>query len=327
MADEEEVVIKIDEEPAVNGGEVKKEEPKIAAPDNVVADLAQQHEELKKREEESRRGRDEAQRQAAESRRQAIEARQQADQAREQAASSNLDTINTALASASSEVESAKRDIRTLSEAGDHTALADAYERLAAAKALSLRYDEAKADIEAAKRRTPAPRQVEQFSSDPVESYVANRTEPTTRWLRAHTDYITDSQKNKMLNRAHFKALGDGIEPDTQEYFDHVETSLGMKAADSGDNVQRPGAAKKPVNRPVAPVGGSAGNGGSNSSEVRLSQREATAAQDGTHVWNYDDPSPQKKFKKGDPIGVQEFARRKRDMTKAGHYDRSYETQ
>jgi hypothetical protein len=92
--------------------------------------------------------------------------------------------------------------------------------------------------------------------------------------------------------------------------------------------VQRPGAEKKkPAQRAVAPVGNSSANGGSPSSgnEVRLTAREAAAAVDGTHIWNYDDP--QKKFKKGDPIGVQEFARRKQKLTQQGAYDRTYETQ
>ena len=77
--------------------------------------------------------------------------------------------------------------------------------------------------------------------------------------------------------------------------------------------------------RVAAPVTGAATTNASSAAEVRLTAREAQAAQDGTHVWNYDDPN--KKFKKGDPIGIQEFARRKRELTKQGAYDRTYETQ
>jgi hypothetical protein len=47
------------------------------------------------------------------------------------------------------------------------------------------------------------------------------------------------------------------------------------------------------------------------------------AATDGTLVWNYDDPSGKAKFKKGEPIGIREMARRKSLMTKEGRYDRS----
>lgn len=75
---------------------------------------------------------------------------------------------------------------------------------------------------------------------------------------------------------------------------------------------------------PAAPVNGSGGSGGNGGTEVVLTRGEAAAADDGTHVWNYDDPSPAKKFRKGDPIGRQEFARRKLALTKQGAYDRSY---
>ena len=57
---------------------------------------------------------------------------------------------------------------------------------------------------------------------------------------------------------------------------------------------------------------------------VRLSKGEAASATDGTLIWNYDDPSGQKRFRKGDPIGVQEMARRKLALQQAGQYDKSF---
>jgi hypothetical protein len=113
------------------------------------------------------------------------------------------------------------------------------------------------------------------------------------------------------------------IDPDTPEYFNHVETYLGLKMAEP----QQPGQPKapSPQRAPVAPVGQANGgsiNGGAG--EVRLSASEARAATDGTLVWNYDDTSPQKRYRKGDPIGIQEFARRKQKMQADGVYDRTY---
>ena len=57
---------------------------------------------------------------------------------------------------------------------------------------------------------------------------------------------------------------------------------------------------------------------------MRLTKGEAQSATDGTLVYNFDDPSGHKKFKKGDPIGIEEMARRKREMKKQGLYDRNY---
>ena len=71
----------------------------------------------------------------------------------------------------------------------------------------------------------------------------------------------------------------------------------------------------------VAPVSASSG-GTSGGTEVRLTKGEAQSATDGTLQWNFNDPKG--KFKKGDPIGIQEMARRKKAMTEQGLYDKSY---
>ena len=75
---------------------------------------------------------------------------------------------------------------------------------------------------------------------------------------------------------------------------------------------------------PVAPVQASGGGTSGGGTEVRLTRGEANAATDGTLVWNYDDPSGQKRFRKGDNIGIQEMARRKLEMSKQGLYDKSF---
>lgn len=303
--DEPEVVIKVEPE-----AEIIK--------DPAVNDLVTQYKELEARSEAQRVAKEDAQKRARVAQDEAAQARREADTARSQVASSNLDTVTTALASANTEAEAAKRDIKLAGEAGDYEAQANAYERLAAAKALSLRYDEAKADLEA--RKTQPQRQIS--STDPVEAYIQGRTEPTANWLRGHKDFITDSRKNAKLTSAHWDAVGEGLAPDTDAYFEHVETFIGLRTDDTPKAVP-----KKVAVRQVAPVAGSGGSGGAAANEVRLSAREAAAAVDGTHLWNYDDSSPQKRFKKGDPIGVQEFARRKQKLIQQGAYDRSYETQ
>jgi len=314
MADEEqEVIIKIEQE--VEPAPVVVAEDK----DPALKDLVAQYKELERKEAESRAARDEAAQRAAKSEADATRARHEAQTARQQVTTSNLETVTAAIQNANAEVAAAKRDIKLAGEAGDYEALAEAQERLSGAKTLALRYDEAKSDLE---ERVKAPPRKE-VTDDPVEAYVQGRTAPTAAWLRAHADYITDSRKNAKLTAAHWNAVGDGLSPDTSEYFEHVEKFIGI------GKMEEP--AKAPARRAspaAAPVDNSAG-GGTNGSgnEVRLSQREAAAAVDGTHVHNYDDPSGKKRFKKGDPIGVQEVARRKWEMTKQGVCDRSYEVQ
>ena len=295
--------------------------------DPAVKDLVEQYKELEAKAEEHKAAKEAAQQRATVAQNEAASARREAEQARAQATSSNLDTITTALSSAQAEAEAAKRDSKTAIQNGDADAQADAYERMAKATTLVSRYDEAKADLET--RKAAPPKRAE--SADPVEAYAAGRTEQTANWLREHREYVTDPRKNQKLTAAHHDAVAEGYSPDTAEYFSHVEKFIGIKKVEdkpvtAGDDVARPGAAKKP--RAVAPVAGSAGSGGAvPSNEVHLKDFEARAAVDGTHIWNYDDPSGQKRFKKGDPIGVQEFARRKQKLTQQGQYDRSYETQ
>jgi len=54
-----------------------------------------------------------------------------------------------------------------------------------------------------------------------------------------------------------------------------------------------------------------------------LTKGEAASATDGTLQWNYDDPTGQNRWKKGDVIGLAEMARRKHEGMKAGLYDKN----
>lgn len=323
----QDVVVKIDADPPAADVVVKADDP--------VKDLAAQYKELEAKSAEREKATEAAeqreaaaQREASQARQEAAQARQEAAQARTAATASNLDTITTAIAASTAAIDAAKRDMRAAKEAGDFDAETDAQDRLTASRVDLRTYDEAKANLEA---RAKAPQQ--QRPADPVEAYIQGRTEPTANWLRQHREFVVDPRKNQKLTAAHHDAVAEGLSPDTTEYFTHVEKFIGVrkeaKEVTEGDNVQRPGAAKRPATRNVAPVNGARGSGGAvaDNNEVHLSQGEAKSATDGTLVWNYDDPSGQKKFRKGDPIGIQEMARRKRSMGASGLYDRSFEVQ
>lgn len=328
MADEEDVVVTIADDAAVETGK--------ETPDPAVAELKAQYEEVVARD----RAREEQVRDAnarvAEATRTAEAARQEAKSARSEIADSQADSIASGIAAATAEAEAAEREYKEAFEAGDAAKMAGAQRKIARAEARSVRLDEAKADLEARKsapevERTEAPqRAAPQTPADPFEAYIAGRTEPTANWLRAHKDWVTDAKKNAQLTSAHWDAVAHELAPDTPEYFNHVETMIGLKQA---PNVVRTtgaatnGAAKPQIQRrpavPVAPVQAS-GGGTSGGDTVVLTRGEAAAATDGSLVWNYEDPTGQKRFKKGDPIGVQEMARRKRAMKAQGLYDKQY---
>lgn len=322
----EEIVVKIEDE--TSGDQTQQQDDKAKATD-PVAELAKQVKDLEGKADRERVGREEAQRVAEAARRDADQARKEAESARGEAVDDRMSAITTGLDAAEAEGNAAETEYKTAMEAGDFAAAAKAQRKMSQAEARALRLTEAKDDLEVARKAKPdterteqRTQQQEQRPADPVEAYIRGRTEPTANWLRQHAEFITDPRKNAKLTAAHYDAVGDGIAPDTDEYFERVETFIGLRKADDGQQqTQQNPKSRRPNVAPVTPSGGGT-NGGGN--EVRLSKREADAATDGTHVWNYDDPSTNKRFKKGDPIGVQEFARRKQEMQKQGLYDKSH---
>lgn len=320
----EEIVVKIEDDTSGDQTQQKTEKATAADP---VAELAKQVKDLEGKADRERAGREEALRAADAARRDADQARKEAESAKGEAVDDRMAGITAGLDAAEAEASAAETEYKTAMEAGDFGAAAKAQRKMAGAEAKALRLTEAKDDLEATRREKPEPRteqrtqQEQRPPADPVEAYIRGRTEPTANWLRQHTDYITDHRKNAKLTAAHWDAVGDGLAPDTPEYFERVETFIGLRKADDGQ--QQTQQTTRPRRASVAPVTTSGGGTSGGGNEVRLSRGEAAAATDGTHVWNYDDPSGQKRFKKGDPIGVQEFARRKQEMQKQGLYDKA----
>lgn len=327
---QDDVIVAIEPELPLDG---KQQQANGGATDDAaISDLREQFNSLKSQQEATETARRNAEERAARWAAQAEAATREVASARSEIADRELDTVTTGISAAESEASAAEAAYAKAMEEGNFADAGKAQRRMARAEAQIERLNEAKADIEARRAqdraqdkggRKEAPIEAPQRAptqDDPVEAYIAGRTEPTANWLRAHKDFITDPRKNAKLTAAHWNAVGEGLSPDTPEYFEHVETFVGLKQAPKKDTRRKPGA-------PVAPVTASSGGTNGGGHEVRLSKMEATAATDGTLVWNYDDPSPQKKFKKGDPIGIVEFARRKKAMTEQGLYDKSYTEQ
>jgi hypothetical protein len=144
---------------------------------------------------------------------------------------------------------------------------------------------------------------------DPVEAYCAGRTEPTQKWLREHRDWVVDPTKNARLTSAHYAAVAEGLEPDTDRYFEHVEKAIGLR-----DGAQGRGNGGEVTIRKAKP--GEAVPAGAH----KMTRGEYESATDGTLKWGYDDPRG--KFKKDDPIGVKEYIRRKQELKRQGRYDK-----
>lgn len=324
MADEDnEIVVTVDALAEAGESSVAEDPAKI---------LAQQFQDLKADNERQAVARKAADGRAAQAVADADIARREVQVARTSVVESQYDTVSTGLAAAKQEGSAAEVEYAAAFERGDALAMAKAQRKIANAEARVVRLDEARADLEEHKKtveRQPqreAPARREAASDDPVEAYVANRKEPAQKWLRAHPEFVTDQRKNNRLLAAHHDAIAEDINEGSPEYFEHLETKLGLNKV-AREVTKSNGQEKRRTSVPVAPVGNSGGGTNGGSRQVTLTPGEAKTATDGTLVWNYDDPSGQKKFRKGDPIGHQEMARRKIALTAQGAYNRDYAEQ
>jgi hypothetical protein len=323
MADEEQIVVSVEGDQP--GGDV------VVHQDDAVAELKRQYEALEADNKKRQEREEAANRRAAEERAAADRARQDAAAARAEVSSSQTSAFDAGIAAANASAAQAKADYAAALEKGDFSAAADAQERMAEAVADRKRLNEAKADLDARKsspRDEPPPRS----ASDPFEDHLTKFTPRTADWMRQHRDWVMDPRKSAKLTGAHHMAVGDGLTPDTDEYFEAVEKTLGLRDGEAARNGSGNGQTRTQTRRsapPVAPVNGGAGahssgaNDNRGGNQVYLTKSEAASAQDGTLVWNYDDPSGKGRFKKGDPIGIQEMARRKQAMQKQGLYDKN----
>lgn len=261
----------------------------------------------------------------------ATKAERALEQANHTVADANYDTIVSGINAAKAEADAAEIAYRDAAERGDFTAQAKAQREMARAESRITPLEMARQELESDRKARPKPGEADDQSrrpapvADPVEAYLASRTQKSAAWLRnGRTDYITDTGKNNKLIAAHYHAIGEGIQPDSPEYFAHLETQLGLKkVAKQPENEPRASVSQRRPSAPSAPVNGSGGGLNGGKSEVRLSAKEAQSATDGTLQWNYDDPTGKGRFKKGDPIGIAEFARRKSAMQADGLYDKT----
>lgn len=302
-----------------------------------AADLAEQFKAAQAGHEREKARRVEVERQIAQERQRVARVEQERDAARQGMATREMDAINAGISAADTEASAAEAEYQTAFEAGDAKRMAEAQRRMARAEARKLRFDEAKQDLEARQETTEPEtrertRQPAQQPADQFETYLSQFSPKTAGWLREHREWVSDGKKNAKLQAAHFDAVANDIQPDTDEYFAHVEEKIGLREASEPEPAPKPNGAAKPAARkgpPAAPPvsGGGRGGGGNGGNEVRLSKTEATAATDGTHVWGAHDLAAGRikdKTLVGMPIGVTEFARRKLSMQQQGLYDRSY---
>lgn len=248
-------------------------------------------------------------------------------------ATNQLDTIESGISQVENDIQQAERALAAAFDAGDGAAVARAQRAIARGEAHLVQLGEARDSLRSGARRQPAQEPpTRRAPADPVEAaIVAGRmSQRSADWIRSHPDCITDPAKHKRMLAAHYAAVADGVDVDSDDYFERIEKGIKpvqqqrKEAKSEQVDGQKPagGDGRRPSSAATSGAGAGGGmNGGS--VQVKLTAREALSATDGTLVWNYDDPSGQNRFKKGEPIGLAEMARRKHEGQKAGLYDKN----
>lgn len=291
---EDDIVVEIEAEESSSGStttaaSAEGEKP-VEKTEDATEVIKAQTEEYEANLERERQAKKEAEERAAKAEREAAEARTRV-------ASSEIETIEAAVAIAEKNKTEAQRAMKEAMERGDFDAFIRSQEEFNTAHYQVNKLNEGKRALES---RTSAP-----SSADPVEGYIAQFTPRSQNYLRQNIEFVKDKAKNKRLVAAHYEAEAEGLVPDTDAYFEFLDSRLKGGAASSAkvEKESRPSA----KSTPAAPVsrGNDISSGGSGGErKVKLTPNEARAATDGTIVWN---TGPNK----GKPIGVKEYARRK----------------
>jgi hypothetical protein len=233
---------------------IKEAEPTIRVKDDkpqakddrerALHDLKKQYEHQKRVAEAER----EARRQAE------YYAHQQAQQvgyARNEVQDSNLKIILNAIDATEQAAANAEFEYAQAMASGDYAHAAKAQRAMAQAESHLLQLQNGRQRLEETLQQPaegsmyapPVPNFEPQIPQDPIEMYAERLAPRSAEWLRAHPDAV---QKLGKLTRAHQDAIEDGIVPETDDYFNFIESRLGY---DSEPRVESRRSEPAPVNR------------------------------------------------------------------------------
>lgn len=141
--------------------------------------------------------------------------------------SSNEVAIQNALAAYAGQEANLKADLATASSKGDHAKIADLIDSLAEVKANRKAAEAQAANIKTAKEKLA--KEAEELAKRPADS-LGQFTPQTRQWFEKNPDYQPGKALNQKAIEADGLALRAGYRPDTPEYFNYVDTFLGLKA-------------------------------------------------------------------------------------------------
>lgn len=201
-------------------------------------------------------------------------------QAKNEAQDSNLHLVTNAIESVKQNTEVLKSNYSQAMSAGDYDRAAEYQQAMSNNAAKLLQLEQGKQALEnMPKQQAPANIGV----SDPVEALASQLSPRSAAWVRKNPQFATDPRQYQKMLAAHNLVTADGIAPDTDEYFDSVESILRVRRSEPVQQSDDPMSdAAKPTQRrtppPAAPVSRSGGGPGSRPNTVRLTSQEREMA-------------------------------------------------
>jgi len=203
-------------------------------------------------------------------------AEQQARVATNDKADSDLRMLNTAIETEGRNKEILKANLREAVANGDTDAQADILMAINQTENNLRQITEGKKHYEA---------QIKAPVANKVEALAAQLTPKSAEWVRNNPDVVNDERRAKRLERAHFDALDDGIQPDSPDYFNFLENRLNINKTPVRQEAAMSEASESTSGRrasapPAAPVSRSGTGTGGRPNVVTLSRAEQEAAKD-----------------------------------------------
>jgi len=253
-----------------------KTETKIVTADEGIEDLKAQ---VARSQADSARRLQEAERRIA-------EAFKEATAAKQETATVKRDQVGTIIEKLAADKDAARRDLIAAKEAGDFAKEADALDRLSMANTRIVEAEKGKMALEEEASR-PQGRQIAQEDpvSDPVEAVARSMgTQRSANWVRQHPEQVINGRISDAALEGHNQAVGLGYAPDSDTYFQHIETVIGAarrpeprqdrQQAQQGRDMNR-APTSAPVNRDVMQAPGAQRPG-----SIRLEAHEVQTAID-----------------------------------------------
>lgn len=200
-------------------------------------------------------------------------------QAKNETKSSNLHLVTNAIETVKQTNDVLKANYREAMSVGDYDTAADIQATMVENAAKLQQLEQGRKALE----KTPDYEVPEPYMpSDPVEALASQLSPRSAAWVRSHPEYATDPKMYQKMLAAHNLAVTDDIEPDSDEYFEAIETTLRIRNAPRSYDDNASSQAAKPTQRrsspPAAPVSRGGSGTGSRANVVRLSAEEREMA-------------------------------------------------